>query len=390
MSMSSGARMAGSLPVGFHSFHRKRFFNYQLNRLHALGFARKDEIEYAANRVRTTDDWVREFDALSARTEREDRVANAAFYARAAEFFTPPRTIDKRTRYERFIDLFDRAFADQAMTRHLVPYADSVLPARHLVVPPAENRGTVVFFGGFDSIVEEFFGIWRRFAHAGFEVIAFDGPGQGGARVVHGQIFDHDWERPVGAVLDHFNLDNVALVGMSMGGYWAIRAAAYEPRVARVVSWPPVYDWLERVPSAALPIIRTMLGWRRYMNANVRLRTRLSPVLRHVVAQAMYIVDGAEPIDAVRWFLGMNAAHLGSERVTQDVALVGGERDAFQPPKLLHLQAEALTNAASVTTRIFTVAEHADQHCQMGNLELATEWVTAWLQGRVDQQADRH
>jgi pimeloyl-ACP methyl ester carboxylesterase len=140
-----------------------------------------------------------------------------------------------------------------------------------------------------------------------------------------------------------------------------------------------VYDWLQRVPRIIRAAIAPMLTWRRYMNANVRLRTRLSPVLRHVVAQATYIVDGTEPIDAVRWFLGMNAAHLGSERVTQDVALVAGEHDAFQPPKLLHRQAEALINAASVTTRIFTAVEHADQHCQMGNLALATGWVTAWL-----------
>jgi len=368
-----------TLPVGFHQFHRKRFLNYQLNRLHALGFASELEIAQAAGRIRSIDDYIREFDALSWRAEAEGRLANSAFYARGAEFFTLPNSPGKRDAYERFIELFDRAFADQPMTRHLVPYGGSVLPARRLAAAPGERRGTVVFFGGFDSIVEEFFAIWRLLADVGFDVVAFDGPGQGGARVLYGQTFDHDWERPVGAVLDHFELDDVALVGMSMGGYWAIRAAAYEPRVGRVVSWPPVYDWLERVPRVVRRPIARMLTWRRYMNANVRLRTRLSPVLRHVVAQATYVVDGNEPIDAVRWFLGMNAAHLSSERVTQHVALIGGEHDAFQPPKLLHLQAGALTNAASVTTQIFTAAEHADHHCQMGNVALATAWVTAWL-----------
>ena len=59
--------------------------------------------------------------------------------------------------------------------------------------------------------------------------------------------------------------------------------------------------------------------------------------------------------------------------------LLAGEHDAFQPPTLMHAQARALVNAASVTTRIFTAAEHADQHCQMGNLELATKVVIDWL-----------
>ena len=79
------------------------------------------------------------------------------------------------------------------------------------------------------------------------------------------------------------------------------------------------------------------------------------------------------------WFLGMNAEHLGSDRVTQDVLLCCGEHDAFQPAVLTRCQAAALTSARSVQVRMFTAAEHADTHCQMGNLELACRVVTTWL-----------
>jgi pimeloyl-ACP methyl ester carboxylesterase len=84
-------------------------------------------------------------------------------------------------------------------------------------------------------------------------------------------------------------------------------------------------------------------------------------------------------MDAVDWFLGMNATHLGSERIKQDVLLLCGEHDAFQPPILARSQAAALTAARSVTVRTFTKAEQADQHCQMGNLDLACRVVTEWL-----------
>ena len=97
-------------------------------------------------------------------------------------------------------------------------------------------------------MIEEFYPIWQRIAMAGFDVVAFEGPGQGGARALNGLTFDHDWERPVGAVLDYFRLSSVGLVGISMGGYWALRAAGREPRVDRVVAWPPVFDWLYRLP----------------------------------------------------------------------------------------------------------------------------------------------
>ena len=50
-------------------------------------------------------------------------------------------------------------------------------------------------------------------------------------------------------------------------------------------------------------------------------------------------------------------------------------------------QARALTGARSVTTRMFTRAEQADQHCQMGNLELACEVLTTWLR-RAEEDAE--
>jgi hypothetical protein len=150
-------------------------------------------------------------------------------------------------------------------------------------------------------------------------------------------------------VLDHFGVASAGLVGISMGGYWALRAAGREPRIDRVVAWPPVYDWLHRLPTAVRGPTRAMLRRRRFMRWSVRTRARLVPSLRLVVDQTLYLLDSDDPVDAMDWFLGMNAAHLESERVTQDVLLLCGEHDAFQPPLLTSVQAKALTAAHSVT-----------------------------------------
>jgi pimeloyl-ACP methyl ester carboxylesterase len=368
------------LPIGFERFHRRSFFNYQLNRAHALGFAVRDELRQAATRIRSQEDCVAVFEALSAQAEREGRLRNATSYLRVAEFFTPPRSDEKLSRYRRYRRLFDAAFGGNGLVRHDVAYADSALPAYRLAAIAMPSRGTVLLHGGFDSLIEEFFAIWQRIAAAGFDVVAFEGPGQGGARALGRLTFDHDWEKPVGAVLDHFGLDSAGLVGISMGGYWALRAAGREPRIDRVVSWPPVYDWLCRVPRLLRGATHAMLRRRGFMRWSVRARTRMIPMLRQVVDQALYIVDGDDPMDAVDWFLGMNAIHLASERVTQDVLLMSGESDAFQPSVLTRAQAHALTSARSLAVRSFTKAEAADQHCQMGNLELACTVLTSWLQ----------
>jgi pimeloyl-ACP methyl ester carboxylesterase len=67
-------------------------------------------------------------------------------------------------------------------------------------------------------------------------VIAFEGSGQGVARALAGLTFDHDWEKPVNAVLDHLDIESAALIGISMGGYWALRAASRERRITKVVA----------------------------------------------------------------------------------------------------------------------------------------------------------
>jgi pimeloyl-ACP methyl ester carboxylesterase len=365
--------------VGFERFHRRSFFNYQLNRAHALGYAERDELRQAAARLRSQDDCVAVFEELSRQAERDGRLRNATSYLRVAEFFTPPRSTEKVPRYRRYRNLFDAAFGGSGVARHDVPYAGATWPAYTYPAMGGPSRGTVLLHGGFDSLIEEFFAIWQRIAAAGFDVIAFEGPGQGGARALGGLTFDHDWEKPVGTVLNHFALDSAGLVGISMGGYWALRAAGREPRIDRVVSWPPVYDWLHRVPWVLRGATRAMLRRRGFMRCSIRVRTRLIPTLRQVVDQTLYLVDGDDPMDAADWFLGMNATHLASDRVTQDVLLLCGERDAFQPPVLTRAQARALNAARSVSVRTFTKAEHADQHCQMGNLDLACGVVTAWL-----------
>jgi pimeloyl-ACP methyl ester carboxylesterase len=338
-----------------------------------------DDLRRAASAIRSREDCVAVFQRLSAEAAVAGRLRNATSYLRVAEFFTPVVPARRWLATAATATSSTSAFADTGAVRHDVAYADAWLPAYRLEAFGRRSQGTVLVHGGFDSLIEEFFAIWQRIAAAGFDVVAFEGPGRGGARALGGLTVDHDWEKPVAAVLDHFGIDSAGLVGISMGGYWALRAAGREPRIDRVVSWPPVYDWLHRVPPGMRGAARAMLRRRSFMRWNVRVRTRLVPTLRQVVDQAMYLVDSNDPMDAVDWFLGMNADHIASQRVTQDVLLLSGEHDAFQPPVLTRAQARALTAAHSVSVRTFNGAEQADQHCQMGNLELACAAVTGWL-----------
>jgi hypothetical protein len=91
----------------------------------------------------------------------------------------------------------------------------------------------------------------------------------------------------------------------------------------------------------------------------------------------MHITGKATPTEATRVFLNMNAENINSERVKQDVLLLTGAKDHFgafnMHLKLHRKQVDALANARSVTERIFTREDQAQNHCQVGNIGLAME-----------------
>jgi alpha-beta hydrolase superfamily lysophospholipase len=366
-------------PIGYFAFHKQAFFNYQLNRWYSLGFTRKDEIETVGRHAKMAADFVSAFTQLSKNAEMEDRLSHAAFYARAAEFLASVGSPEKTKLSQRFLDLYDLAFPE--VERHLVPYGDSHLSALRLA-PKGKPKGSVLAIGGFDSMIEEFTILWAILAEAGYEVIAFEGPGQGATRRLQGVLFDHHYEKPAGVVLDHFSLETVAMMGVSMGGYWAMRAAAFEPRITRVIAMPPLLDWMQMTNGLFRWLVPVMMKVEGMMNWMVKLKMSV-PAIGHTMQHAMYISGGKRPINAVKWMLEMNADNLHSERITQDVLLLAGENDAFQPVKLMHLQKTALINARSIETRVFTKEENADQHCQIGNLGLVMQVAIDWLDRKM-------
>ncbi|MBV9481385.1 MAG: hypothetical protein JO249_11615 [Acidobacteria bacterium] len=92
--------------------------------------------------------------------------------------------------------------------------------------------------------VEEFYNFLLPLTQLGITVIAFDGPGQGGASR-QGIYMDHAWEKPAKAATDYFELGAADWLGASCGGYMSIRAAAFEPRIKHIISMPTSYSGLD-------------------------------------------------------------------------------------------------------------------------------------------------
>jgi pimeloyl-ACP methyl ester carboxylesterase len=367
-----------TFPVGYHELHKTKIIDYQLNRWHSLGYARLEDMRDAAAHIRTLDDWKAEMVRQAEKALMEGRLLNGTFYYRAAEFFTRPSDPDKTRLYSRFNDLFyNRLFKDEPFEKHQVPYQDGYLPA--LRVPAQNGRGTIVIHGGFDSFIEEFYSMATYFAANGYEVVLFEGPGQGGALHTYGLPMRYTWEKPAKAILDYFNLEDVTWLGISMGGWLCFRAAAYEPRISRVIASSIAYDYMLIPPKFVADFARWLMKHRELMNTLSEWKMKKRPQERWGIDNLMHITKTSTPLDASQVLLEFNAANQKAELVKQDVLILTGAEDHFIPMKMHHLQVAALTHARSVTERIFTRAEHGHNHCQVGNFGLALDVMAKWI-----------
>jgi hypothetical protein len=229
-----------SFPIGYYELHPNISINFQLNRFY--GWAGDDsmltEMRETLGGVKDVADYpmfTRLVLDLGEKALARHEVLKGAYYLRLAEFFMPTEDARKLPTRQRFVDLILDHFQIPSSACSRIPYESGWLPAYRLT--PAQPKGTLVVFGGFDSYIEEWMPAALFLCNAGYDTIVFEGPGQGAALELAHLTMSPEWQKPVKAVLDFFRLDAITLMGFSLGGGLVIRAAAFEPRVRRVIAY---------------------------------------------------------------------------------------------------------------------------------------------------------
>ena len=183
--------------------------------------------------------------------------------------------------------------------RVLIPFEGGSL-AGVLRRPHGVDRPPVVLLvSGLDSTKEEAGPNEAVLLARGVATLAFDGPGQGEAEYDH--PLRHDYEVPVGAVIDMLESRNdvdaarVGLWGRSLGGHLVVRAAAFEPRIRACVSVSGSYrvlDTWERRPG----LNRMAYVVRTHSDSEEQAAERLAPFdltdVTGAVTCPMYVVGG--------------------------------------------------------------------------------------------------
>ena len=365
----------------FHAFHNDANINYQLNRFLISGL--EDVFARIGRHIENYDDWKKLFLAEALSFEKEGNSSYAMGLYRAAEFFMNPADPDRMLSIEKFLGLFYQSEKGKNTHRISVPYGDSSLHGFRLT-PTVIPKGTILIHGGFDSYIEEFYALSEVLCENGYDVVMFDGPGQGSTLMFGKVPMTHEWEKPIAAVLDYLGADNVTLIGISLGGYLAIRAASLEKRIQRVIADDVMLDFFACITSRRGQVVgsfmRSLVGlkWSLMLNTAARVLMKKDQYTQWGITQGMHVMGCKTPYE---FFLKLKAynGYATSGLVTGDVLIMAGAGDHFVPGAQFFEQLKLLTGARSVTGRIFTGREQAQSHCQVGNLGVAALHMLGWI-----------
>jgi pimeloyl-ACP methyl ester carboxylesterase len=327
----------------------------------------------------------------------------AANYFRTAGLFAMGTPLDPRLSeaHRREVETFRRGAALLALPPEIVaiPYEDSFLPAYYFraaadsaaadsAAADSARRATVILTNGYDGTAEElYFTNGAAALERGYNVLAFDGPGQGSMIIDRGVPFRPDWENVITPVVDYLlarpdvDRDRIALIGLSFGGYLAPRAATAEHRLAACVSDCGPYDVFDAVARRLPGFLARQLP--DGSPALLRLLDRLvrsvmnKPTAGWAMRRNLMVHGLSDPLDYFKtaWQYSLKGIE---DRIQCPVFVCSAEGDD------LSTDAQKFYDALTCPKQYyqFTAAEGAGQHCESGARTLFHARAFDWL-GRV-------
>ena len=374
-----------------------------------LGEARMDmtdigEVLDTASRVHADDEysWTREWEKtaerLRAAAEAGDKAGHrlgagqsfmraAAYYRAALHRHPDPTAPEVRTLSEREVACFARAVRLLSLPVQSVriPYEGTTLPGYFFRSPDTGKKTPIlIVHSGRDAWAEDDTYIAQEALKRGWHCLLFDGPGQGQTLRLQELAFRPDWEKVITPVVDFavrqpgVDPARMALMGISMGGALAPRAAAFEKRLKILVANPGVLDWgrvvtgfiAERYPEIVDMPEKDPQGF----NALMAQVIAGNPFMRWGLRDTMWKQGCATPAQLVQEMKKYTNKGL-AEKITAKTLVVDGEAEEFGQAKELFAELRCPKDYL-----LFTAAEAAQLHVQTGSSAVSCQRIFDWLE----------
>lgn len=315
----------------------------------------------------------------------------ASNYYRTAEFFLhgnpeDPRILstweDSRTAFMQACQLMETP-----VEKVTIPYEGTSLTGYFYQVDHSHTmRPTLIIHGGYDSTGEElYFGGAAAAIERGYNCLTFEGPGQGAVLREKNLPFRPDWEHVVSPVVDYLinrpevDSERISLMGISLGGLLAPRAAAYEHRLAACIANDGLYSFQFSKMSESFMKEKAQENIQNIteegIEETVKELMRGDSGLRWAIENGKFTFRSKsfkELLDKTESYTLEDVA----ENIVCPTLVCEAEADQFfsgQPERLY----DALV--CPKTYRKFTKEEGAEEHCHFGSLQLFNHYLFAWL-----------
>ena len=252
-----------------------------------------------------------------------------------------------------------------------IPYAGGHYPALFCSAATRDNPAPpcMVFCNGLDSVKEMVFlvGLPAALRARGISCLIVDQPGVGGALRLNKLPAIVETEIWAGKAVDWLETradvapDRIGMMGWSLGGYYAPRAAAFEKRFKLCVAWGANHEWGQ-------------VQQRRRRNEGE------NPV-PHYWAHVMW-VWGQDRLDDFMTLADRISLSGVVEHIDMPFLVVHGENDRQIPVEYAYLSHEQAVRSPRADLKIFTAREGGVEHCSADNMEPVRSYIADWVHDR--------
>ena len=275
-----------------------------------------------------------------------------------------PRRLDA---YKRGIDIYKRGLICRKEPVEFidVTFGKHKLPAIFSKAPVPGRAPCVVHFDGLDVTKEIIYSaVADEFRRRGISLLIVDHPGVGAALRLQGLPSGPDTEKPAGASVDYLETRSdvdpkrIGIMALSLGGYYAPRAAAFEKRFACAVAWGAIYDYhacvVDRIGGRGEPSVP---GYAEHVNW----------------------VFGCEKIEDTLKIIKQMTLEGVADKITCPLLIVHGENDRQVPLWHAERTYEAAVNSPGRELKICRLADGGAEHCGADNGPLVVDYMTDWV-----------
>jgi pimeloyl-ACP methyl ester carboxylesterase len=330
------------------------------------------------------EEWTRMGDRVEARGRQAlqagHKLTAASCFMRSCRYYqTGERFVHPRS--QRSMDVYAKSvkiFKEAAVIIHRpriepveIPYENTSLPGL-LVHPDPEAAGAypapaMVFFDGFDVTKELQYGYGiPDLAARGIGCLIVDGPGNGESVRFRNLPLIAETERYATPVYEYlagrleFDARRIGVMALSLGGYYAPRAASLEQRFACCVAWGAMWDFHET--------------WKRRFEL---LDSGKVPSLSVPPKHLEWVLGVPDRAAAMKKLEGFRLDGI-VQKMTCPFLVMHGEGDEQIPLKLAE-KLYAASGSKQKTLKVFTRDEGGFHHCQVDDVTIGVHTMYDWI-----------